>query len=116
MTQEMTTRREAIGFMVMSYVILVAAGFVGLRFDPPSTIALRWVVVILLAAIAVVQLQLSRRGSPLWQINISLGLYGVLAGALMFMQPGWTLYPTLYATPITWAILILPIGQAVYWG
>jgi signal transduction histidine kinase len=116
MTQEMTTRRETIWFMVMSYVILVAAGFVGLRFDPPPTIALRWVVIILLVAIAFVQLCMSRRGRPVWEIHIYLGLYGGLAAALMFIQPGWTMYPVLYTTPITWAILILPIRQAMYWG
>jgi len=116
MTQEVTTRREAIGFMVMSYVVLVAAGVVGLRFDPPATITLRWVVIILLAAIAVVQLLLSRRGDPSWRNHLYLGLYAVLAAALMFMQPGWTMYPVLYATPITWAILTLPIRQAMYWA
>jgi signal transduction histidine kinase len=116
MTQEMTTRREAIGFMVMSYVILVAAGFVGLRFEPPPTITLRWAVVILLAAIAVVQLRLSRRGRPIWESHVYLGLYAGLGAALMFLQPGWTMYPVLYAIPITWAILTLPIRQAMYWG
>ncbi|MFN2218313.1 MAG: hypothetical protein ACK2UA_06885, partial [Anaerolineae bacterium] len=95
MTQEMTTRRETIVFMVMSYVILVAAGVVGLRFDPPSTIALRWVVVILLAAIAVVQWRMFRRVGRPWEIHLYLSLYGILAAALMFLQPGWTMYPVL---------------------
>lgn len=116
MTQEMTTRRETVVFMVMSYVILVAAGIVGLRFDPPPTIALRWVVVILLAAIAVVQLRMFRRVGQPWEIHVYLGLYGVLAAALMFLQPGWTMYPVLYTVPLTWAILTLPIRQATYWG
>jgi len=116
MSQEMTTRRETIGFMVMSYVILVGAGVVGLRFDAPTTVALRWVVVILLAAIALVQLRMFRPVAPLWKLNICLGLYGVLAAALMFLQPGWTMYPVLYTTPITLAILTLPIRQAMYWG
>ncbi len=116
MTQEMTTRREAIGLAVMSYVILVAAGVVGLRFDPPNTTTLRWVVVILLAAIAVVQLGMSRRVVPFWQINVYLGLYACIVAVLMFLQPGWTMYPVLYATPITWAILTLPIRHAMYWG
>jgi signal transduction histidine kinase len=116
MTQEMTTRRETTVFMVMSYVILVAAGFVGLRFDPPTTIALRGVVVILLAAVAVVQWRMFRRAGKSWEIHVYLGLYGVLAAALMFLQPGWTMYPVLYTVPLTWAILTLPIRQAMYWG
>ena len=116
MTQELTTRRETIVFMVMSYAILLAAGFVGLRFDPPTTIALCWVVVILLAAVAVVQWRMFRRVGQPWEIHVYLGLYGVLAAALMFLQPGWTLYPVLYTIPLTWAILTLPMRQATYWG
>ena len=116
MTREMTTRRETIVFMVMSYAILVAAGFVGLRFDPPPTIALRWVVVILVAVVAVVQWRMFRRVGPPWEIHVYLGLYGGLAAALMFLQPGWTMYPVLYTIPLTWAILTLPIRPAAYWG
>ncbi len=116
MTQEMTTRRETIVLMVMSYAILVAAGVVGLRFDPPPTIALRWVVVILLAVVAVVQWRMFRRVGQPWEIHVYLGLYGGLAAALMFLQPGWTMYPVLYTIPLTWAILTLPIRQATYWG
>jgi signal transduction histidine kinase len=33
----------------------------------------------------------------------------------MFLQPGWTMYPVLFATPIMWAILVLPLRQGVYW-
>jgi signal transduction histidine kinase len=116
MSQEMTTRRETTVFMVMSYAILVAAGVVGLRFDPPSAIALRWVVVILLVAIAIVQWRMFRRAGKPWEIHVYLGLYGVLAATLMFLQPGWTMYPVLYTVPLTWAILTLPIRKAAYWG
>ncbi|MFN2185305.1 MAG: sensor histidine kinase [Anaerolineae bacterium] len=116
MTQEMTTRRETVVLMVMSYVILVAAGVVGLRFDPPSIIALRWVVVILLAAIAIVQWRMFRRVGQPWEIHVYLGVYGFVAAALMFLQPGWTMYPVLYTVPLTWAILTLPTRQALCWG
>jgi signal transduction histidine kinase len=115
MTQEMTTRRENIGFKVASYVILVAAGVVGLRFDPPATVVLRWVVVILLAAIAVVQIRMPKRESPLWRIHTYLGVHGALVAALMFLQPGWTMYPVLYITPITWASLVLPVRLGALW-
>jgi signal transduction histidine kinase len=115
MTQEITTRRENIGFLVTSYVLLVAAGLVGLRFAPPATVTLRWVVVILLAAIAILQMRIPKGGSPAWKIHLYLGVYGSLVAALMFLQPGWTMYPVLYITPIMWAILALPLRAGVYW-
>jgi len=115
MTQEMTTRRENIGFLVTSYVILVAAGIVGLRFNPPATVTLRWVVVILLAAIAIVQIRVPKAGSPSWIFHLYLGVHGVLVAALMFLQPGWTMYPALYMTPITWGILSLSVRLGAYW-
>ncbi len=115
MTQAMTTRRENIGFIVTSYVVLVAAGIVGLRFDPPATVTLRWVVIILLAAIAVVQIRRPSSSSPSWQIHLYLAVHGGLVESLMLLQPGWTMYPVLYVTPITWAILALPRRQGVGW-
>jgi signal transduction histidine kinase len=115
MTQEIVTRRESIGFVITSYAILVAAGVVGLRFDPPATVALRWLIVILLAAIALLQLRIPRTGSPAWQMHAYLGVHGSLIAALMFIQPGWTMYPVLYMAPITWAVLALPLRQSVYW-
>jgi signal transduction histidine kinase len=115
MDYQMATRRESIWFSVASYVILVAAGVVGLRFDPPATVTLRWLVIILLAGIAVVQTRMPRRGSPPWRIHAYLGVHGGLVAALMFLQPGWTMYPVLYIAPITWAILHLPVRQGVYW-
>ena len=115
MDYEITTRRENIGFLIASYVVLVAAGVVGLRFQPPATTALRWTVVILLAIIALVQTRMPRRGSPPWQVHAYQAVHGGLVAALMFIQPGWTLYPVLYMVPITWGVLNLPLRQAVYW-
>jgi signal transduction histidine kinase len=115
MSQEITNRRETIGFIITSYVILVAAGIVGLRFDPPATVTLRWAVVILLAAIAVVQMRIPKRESPTWQIHTYLAVHGILIAVLMFLQPGWTMYPVLYMTPITWAILALPLRLGAWW-
>lgn len=115
MTQEITTRRENIWFVVTSYVILIAAGVVGLRFDPPAMAVLRWLVVILLAAIALLQLRIPKPGSPAWQMHAYLAVHGGLIAVLMFIQPGWTMYPVLYMAPITWAVLALPLRQSVYW-
>jgi signal transduction histidine kinase len=115
MTQEIITRRENIGFMVVSYVILVAAGVVGLRFSPPPTAVLRWTVVILLTTIAVVQARTPKGASPSWRIHAYLVVHGGLVAALMLLQPGWTMYPVLYMTPITWAILTLPARPGIFW-
>jgi signal transduction histidine kinase len=115
MAQEIISWRESIGFMITGYVVLVAAGVVGLRFDPPATVTLRWVVVILLALIALVQTRTPRRGTPTWQIYAYLAVHGILVAALMFLQPGWTMYPVLYMTSIVWAILVLPLRQGLYW-
>ena len=115
MDQEITTRRENTGFVVTSYVILIAAGVVGLRFDPPANPTIRWAIVILLAAIAVVQIRRPPPDSPRWRIHAYLGIHGVLIATLMFLQPGWTMFPVLYMTPIMWSILALPLRQGVYW-
>jgi signal transduction histidine kinase len=115
MSQEITTRRENIGFMAVSYVVLVAAGVVGLRFNPPATATLRWVIVILLVAIALVQTRVPKGGSPSWMLHIYLGVHGSLVAALMFLQPGWTMYPVLYMSAIVWAFLGLSVRAGVYW-
>ena len=115
MTQEMTTRRENIGFLAASYVILVAAGVVGLRFNTPTTVTLRWVVVILLVTIAIVQARVPREGSPGWKFHLYLGVHGGLVAALMFLQPGWTMYPVLYFPPSVRAILALSVRPGAYW-
>jgi signal transduction histidine kinase len=115
MDRELTTRRENIASWAAGYVILVAAGVVGLRFNPPASAALRWAIVILLAAIAVLQSRPPGEGSPTWRIHLHLAVYGVLVAGLMFLQPGWTMYPVLYTTPIVWAILRLPSRQGVVW-
>ena len=115
MSREITTRRENIGFVAASYVLLVAAGVVGLRFEPPADVALRWLVVILLAAVAILQLFMPPGRSPSWRIHLYLAVHGALVTTLMFIQPGWTMYPVLLIAPIIWAILALPLRPGVAW-
>jgi signal transduction histidine kinase len=115
MVQETTTRRGNIGFLIASYVILLAAGVVGLRFNPPTTVAVRRVIVILLVAVAAVQTRLPKAGSPAWKFHLYLGVHGSLVAALMFLQPGWTMYPVLYFPPSIWAILALGVRTGGYW-
>lgn len=116
MEHDITTRRERIGLTLMSYAILIAAGVVGLHFNPPDTVSLRWVIIILLAAVAILQTLTPRDESPDWQVHVYLAVYGGLGAALMFVQPGWTMYPILYTYPIAFAILRLPSGQGLYWA
>jgi signal transduction histidine kinase len=115
MVQETTTQRGNIGFLIVSYVILVAAGFVGLRFNPPATVAVSRVVVGLLVAVAIVQTRLPKAGSPAWQFHLYLGVHGSLVTALMFLQPGWTMYPVLFFPPSMWAILALGVRTGGTW-
>jgi signal transduction histidine kinase len=115
MDRELTTRRENILFTVTSYAILVAAGVVGLRFNPPATATLRWAIIILLAAVAAVQALKPKARRPSWKIHLYLAVHGSLVAALMFLQPGWTMYPVLLTAPITWAVLMLPMRQGVCW-
>ena len=115
MTQAITTRRENFGFLVTSYVILVAAGIVGLRFNAPETAVLRWVCIILLVAIAVVQSRMPKEGSPEWQFHLYLSVHGSLVAGLLFLQPGWTMYPILYFPLSVWAILTLTVRPGIYW-
>jgi signal transduction histidine kinase len=115
MAQEITTRRENIGFMVASYAVLVAAGVVAMKFEPPTDPILRWIIIGLLVAIGLVQLRVPRRGSPPWRNYAYLALLGAMVAALMFIQPGWTMYPVLYIAPITVSILNLPLRQGATW-
>jgi signal transduction histidine kinase len=115
MTQELTTRRENVGFLAASYAILVAAGVVGLRFEPPESAVARWAIVILLLAIGILQLRIPKRGTVPWRIHLYLALHGTMVGALMFIQPGWSMYPVLYIPPIVQAILLLPTRQGAAW-
>ena len=115
MAEEMTSRRTNIGFWITSYVILVAAGVVGLRFEPPTNDVARWAIVILLAAIAVIQTRVPRPEKPEWQLHVYLAIHGSLVAALLFLQPGWTMFPVLFTTPIIWAMLALPLRLGACW-
>ena len=86
-----------------------------MRFNAPASAARRWAVVILLAAIAILQMLTPKEERPAWKAHVYLAAYGSLVATLMFLQPGWTMYPVLYVSPITWGILKLPRRQGVWW-
>ena len=113
--EDITTRRENTWFRVASYVILVAAGVVGLRFDPPASALVRWTILLLLVGIGMLQIWVPKGGSPLWRRRLQIGLNGAMVAALMFIQPGWTMYPVLFIPPIVQAILLLPLREGVAW-
>jgi len=113
--EDITTRRENAWFRVASYVILVAAGVVGLRFDPPASALVRWTILLLLVGIGMLQIWVPKGGSPLWRRRLQIGLNGAMVAALMFIQPGWTMYPVLFIPPIVQAILLLPLHEGVAW-
>jgi len=113
--EDITTRRENAWFRVASYVILVAAGVVGLRFDPPASALVRWTILLLLVGIGMLQIWVPKGGSPLWRRRLQIGLNGAMVAALMFIQPGWTMYPVLFIPPIVQAILLLPLREGVAW-
>ena len=113
--EDITTRRENAWFRVASYVILVAAGVVGLRFDPPASALVRWTILLLLVGIGMLQIWVPKGGSQLWRCRLQIGLNGAMVAALMFIQPGWTMYPVLFIPPIVQAILLLPLREGVAW-
>jgi len=113
--EDITTRRENTWFRVASYVILVAAGVVGLRFDPPASALVRWTILLLLVGIGMLQIWVPKGGSQLWRCRLQIGLNGAMVAALMFIQPGWTMYPVLFIPPIVQAILLLPLREGVAW-
>ena len=115
MAQEMTTRRENTGFLIVSYVILIAAGVVGLGFDPPAAVGIRAAIVALLVAIAAIQVRAPSSAGPCWKIRLHIGVHAAMVAALMFLQPGWTMHPALYMPPIVQAMLALPVREGPYW-
>jgi signal transduction histidine kinase len=56
-----------------------------------------------------------KAGSPEWKFHLYLAIHGCLVAALLFLQPGWTMYPILYFPLSVSAILALTIRPGGYW-
>jgi signal transduction histidine kinase len=113
MNQEMASRRENIIFLVASYIFLVAAALVGLPNSLSPTH--RWAEAILLLAMGVLLTFVPKASSPEWRIHLYLGLQGSLAAVLLFLQPGFTMYPTLYSLLSFQAVLLLSANPGALW-
>jgi signal transduction histidine kinase len=53
--------------------------------------------------------------SPQWRIRLYLGVQGSLTAVLMFLNPGFTMYPTLYSLLSFQAVLLLSTRRGAPW-
>jgi signal transduction histidine kinase len=113
MDQEMASRRENAIFLVASYIFLAAAALVGLP-NAPSAMS-RSAEAILLVAMGVLLAFMPKESSPKWRIHLYLGLQGSLAAVLLFLHPGFTMYPTLYSLLSFQAVLLLSANPGAFW-
>ena len=115
MEHKIISRQESIAFSIVTYIVLVAAAIVGLKFNAPATDSVRWAVIILLAAVALAQTRTPWQGGPPRTMHTFLAVYGALVAGLMFLQPGWTMYPMLYSAAILCGSLHLPWRACMAW-
>ncbi len=113
MSQSMMSRQESTIFQVATFVLVGAAAVVG--FMQTSSTTLRVAMVIVLLAFAIIQARGPNEGSPTWQIHLYLGVQGILVGILLFMVPGWTMFPVLYCILSAQAILFLSPNPGLIW-
>jgi signal transduction histidine kinase len=113
MSGMMMSRRETTVFQVASVVILAAAAAIG--FSQTSSATVRAVMVVLLLVIGILQMFGPNERSPRWQTHLYLGIQGALVGALMFLIPGWTMFPVLYCIFSFQAILYLSPNPGLVW-
>jgi len=113
MSEIMMSQREGTVFLIASFVLLGAAAAVG--FGQTSSTTTRAVMVALLVMIGILQLRGPNERSSRWQIHLYLGVQGALVGILMFLIPGWTMFPVLYCVLSFQAILYLSPNPGVIW-
>ena len=113
MSEVMMSRREGTILLVASFVLLGAAAAVG--FGQTASTTMRAVMVALLVIIGILQFRGPSERSSRWQIHLYLGVQGALAGILMFLIPGWTMFPVLYCIFSFQAILYLSPNPGVIW-
>jgi signal transduction histidine kinase len=113
MSQAIMSRRESTIFQITSLIFLGTAAAVG--FMQTTSIPIRGVMIALLLVVGLLQTRAPGAKSPAWQIHLYLGIQGVLVTVLMFLAPGWTMFPTLYCLFTVQAILFLSPNPGVLW-
>jgi signal transduction histidine kinase len=113
MDQQAASRRENRIFLAASYIFLVAAALVGL--PNSSSAPSRWAEAILLVVMGILLAITPKETSPKWQIHLYLGAQGSLTAVLLFLNPGFTMYPTLYSLLSFQAILLLTARPGAPW-
>lgn len=113
MSQSITSRRENIIFKIASFIIIGVAAMVG--FVQTSSAPSLRTMMVLLTIIAIIQARAPNEKSSTWQIHLYLGVQGGLVTALMFVIPGWTMFPILHCFLSVQAILLLSPNPGVVW-
>ncbi len=113
MPEMITSQRESTILLIATFVLLGAAAVVG--FGQTSSTTMRAVMVALLVVIGILQLRGPNERSSRWQIHLYLGVQGALVGILMFLIPGWTMFPVLYCMFSFQAVLYLSPNPGVIW-
>lgn len=113
MSQTMLSRREGTIFQITSFLFLGVAAAVGFLQVESSTS--RGLMLALLLAIGLLQARAPNEKSPTWVIHLYLGVQGSLVTVLMWLAPGWTMFPTLYCLFTVQAILFLTSNPGTLW-
>jgi signal transduction histidine kinase len=113
MSQIMTSRRESIIFRAAWFLTIGLAFIYALTQTPSGT--LRTVDMVLLLVMALLQFGMPKAGSPDWQFHAYFAVQGSLATTLLFLQPGWTMFPLLYFPLSVQAMLTFSWGPAIAW-
>jgi len=113
MSQTATSRRENVIFQVAAFIIIAAAALVGYNLATSTTQLL--VIGGLSLAIAVILAFMPKAGGPPWKYHLYLMVQGSLVAGLLFVMPGWTMFPVLYCFLSIQAILFLPPRQGILW-
>jgi signal transduction histidine kinase len=113
MSQAMITRREKTIFQISSFLFLGVAAAVG--FVQTTSIPIRGAMVALLLAMAILQVRAPGHHSPSWQIHLYLGVQATLIAVLMFLVPGWTMFPALYCLLGFQTVFLLSPNPGILW-
>jgi signal transduction histidine kinase len=109
----MTSRRETTVFRLAWFMTVGLTAVYALTQTP--SVILRWVDIALLLIMTFVQLRMPKEESPDWHFHIYLAVQGTLASVLIFLQPGWTMFPLLYFPLSVQAMLRLAQGPSIAW-